>query len=165
MNKLIFRGRDGVKAVAWLASYVDTLNKDKQYIVTVTEKRERRSLDANAYAWVLLDKLAAKLNIGKTELYRQYIKEIGGVSDTVCVRDNAVDKLCEAWEAHGIGWQTDRYASKLPRCVNVILYYGSSMYDKAQMSRLIDMIVQDCKEFGVETYSREEMDKLIENWV
>jgi hypothetical protein len=85
MNELTFKGSDSIQAVAWLASYVETLQADKRYTVTVKEKKERRSLDANALAWVLLDKLAAKLNMEKTEIYRQYIKEIGGVSETVCV--------------------------------------------------------------------------------
>lgn len=164
MNDLTFCGRDRIKAIAWLASYADTLNDDKQYIVTVKEKKLRRSLDANALAWVLIDKLAEKMSIEKTEIYRQYIKEIGGVSETVCVMEKAADKLCEAWEQHGIGWQTERMKSKIPKCVNVVLYYGSSVYDKAQMSRLIDLIMQDCRENGIETYDREEMDKLLEAW-
>ena len=164
MNELVFKGEDRIKAVAWLASYADTLTDDKRYVLTIKEKKERRSLDANALAWVLMDKLAEKLRMEKTEIYRQYIKEIGGVSETVCVLEKAADKLCEAWESKGIGWQTERMRSKLDRCVNVVLYYGSSVYDKAQMSRLIDMIVQDCKEYGIDTYDKAELDKMLEEW-
>lgn len=164
MNELTFKGSDRIKAVAWLASYADTLKDDKQYTVTVKEKKERRSLDANALAWVLMDKLAEKLRMEKTDIYRQYIKEIGGVSEVVCVLEKAADKLCEAWESKGIGWQTERMKSKLGRCVNVVLYYGSSVYDKSQMSRLIDMIVQDCKENDIETYDKAELDRMLNAW-
>lgn len=164
MNELTFKGRDGIQAVAWLASYVETLQADKRYTITVKEKKERRSLDSNAYFWTLADKLAEKLNIEKTEIYKQYIKEIGGVSDTVCVLEKAADKLCENWESKGIGFQTERMASKMPKCVNVVLYYGSSTYDKAQMSRLIQMVVQDCKENDIQTYDEKELESMLAAW-
>ncbi len=164
MNELKFKGIDRIKAVAWLASYADTLADDKEYTVTVKERKPRRSLDSNAYFWTLADKLAVKLNIEKTEIYKQYIKEIGGVSDTVCVLEKAADKLCENWESKGIGFQTERMASKMPKCVNVVLYYGSSTYDKAQMSRLIDMVVQDCKEYDIETYDQSELETMLQAW-
>lgn len=121
-------------------------------------------MNANAYAWVLLDKLAAVLHIGKTELYRSYIKEIGGNSDVVCVIDKALDDLRKGWEHNGLGWLTETMPSKLAGCTNVIVYYGSSTYDTAQMSRLIDMIVQDCKENGIETLTPAELASMCEAW-
>ena len=54
--------------------------------------------------------------------------------------------------------------SKLPGCVNVILYYGSSTYDTAQMSRLINLAVQDCKEQGIETMTPQELAAMMEGW-
>lgn len=164
MNELRFKGQDSIQAVAWLAGYVETLQADKEYTISVKEHKKRRSLDANAYAWTLLDKLSERLHMGKTELYQQYIKEIGGVSETVCVVEKAADKLIDCWTMKGIGWQADKVPSKLAGCVNVVLYYGSSVYSTAQMSRLIDLIVQDCEELEIETYSREELDNLISAW-
>lgn len=146
------------------AETLDGMQDGKTYSVTVKEHRERRSLDANAYCWVLLDKLAGKLSIAKTDIYRRYIKEIGGNSETVCVIEKAANKLCDGWEHNGIGWQTDRMPSKIPGCINVILYYGSSTYDTKQMSRLIDMVVQDCKEYGIETLTPMELDRMKDRW-
>lgn len=163
-NELKFKGEDSIKAVAWLSQYVSTLEKDKEYCLTVKEKKKKRSLDANSYFWALTDKLSEKLNKPKTDIYKEYIKEIGGVSDMFCMLDKAVDKFCEHWASMGIGYQTDRIESKLEGCTNVIAYYGSSTYDTAQMSRLIDMAVQDCKEFGIPTYDREELDRLVQEW-
>lgn len=100
---------------------LDEIADGKLYDVTIKEHRERRSLDANAYAWVLLDKLAEKLQIAKTELYRSYIREIGGNSETVCVLQDAADKLCSGWAHNGIGWLTDTLPSKIDGCVNVVL--------------------------------------------
>jgi hypothetical protein len=164
VNTLDFRKEDLPQAIAWLAKLIETLDESKEYTIEVKEKKKKRSLDANAYFWVLTDHLSKKLNKPKTDIYREYIKEIGGVSDTLCMLDKAVDKFCEHWGNMGIGYQTDRIESKLEGCTNVIAYYGSSTYDTAQMSRLIDMAVQDCKQFGIPTYDREELDRLVQEW-
>ncbi len=81
--------------------------KQRKYEVEIKEHRERRSLDANAYFWTLLDKLSEALREPKEDLYRGYIKEIGGNSEIVCVLDGAVEKLRKGWERNGLGWQTD----------------------------------------------------------
>ena len=142
----------------------ETLESGKVYSCTIKENRPRRSLDANAYAWVLMDKLAEKTRVPKTEIYRSYIREIGGNCETVCVLERAADKLMESWGRNGIGWLTDKTPSKLEGCTNVILYYGSSTYDTRQMSRLIDLVVADCKEQGIETLTPFELDAMKERW-
>lgn len=143
---------------------VDDMNGFEKLSVEIKPFRERRSLDANAYFFVLADKLAEKLSTTKEEIYKNAIKEIGGVSETVCVKNQAVERLCEGWCQNGIGWQTDTFPSKLEGCTNVILYYGSSTYDTAQMSRLIDNIVQDCKAVGIETRTPDEIASLLSMW-
>lgn len=132
--------------------------------IKISKYREKRSLDANAYFWVLADKLAEKLNVTKENVYRSYIKEIGGNNEIVCVQDKAVEKLCQGWQQNGIGWQTDKMPSKIKGCTNVILYYGSSTYDTAQMSRLINLIVEDCKEQGIETRTPKEITEMLNLW-
>lgn len=145
-------------ALRWLCKFKN--GKDYE----IKQIRPKRSLDANAFCFVMLDKLSAVLKTPKEELYRRYIKEIGGVSDTVCVPTKAVERLVDTWEARGLGWQADTFPSKLEGCTNVILYYGSSVYDTAQMSRLIDCIVQDCTAIGIETKSEEEINSLLSQW-
>ena len=143
---------------------VDEMRDKDKLSIEVKPFRQRRSLDANAYFFVLADKLAEKLNITKEEVYRNAIKQIGGVSETVCVKDQAVTRLCEGWRKNGIGWQTETFESKLEGCTNVILYYGSSTYDSAQMSRLLDLIIQDCKEQGIPTETPNEIARLKALW-
>lgn len=138
--------------------------KDGDVRIEITKYRNRRSLDANAYLWVLIDKLAFVLNRTKEEIYKEAIRDIGGVSEIVCVKDEAVDRLCEGWRRNGIGWQTDTMPSKLDGCTNVILYYGSSSYDTKQMSNLIDTLVEDCKQLGIETMTPDQIAALEAAW-
>ena len=164
LREIEFKKSDSIKVIAETASFIDSLEDDKQYVMTIKEKKNKRSLNANAYAWVLLDKLAVKLGIAKTELYRSYIKEIGGNSDIVCCVDKAVKDLCEGWQGRGLGWLTDLTPSKIEGCTNVILYYGSSTYDSKQMSRLINLIVQDCIENDIPTLEDMEIERLCREW-
>ena len=143
---------------------LDALHGAEVVSIKIGRKTKRRSLDANAYAWVLLSKLAEKLNKSKTEIYRDIIKDVGGNCDTVCVQDKAVKSLCEGWERNGLGWQTETFPSKIDGCTNVTLYYGSSTYDTQQMSRLINLILQECRQLGIETKSAEEIDSLLRQW-
>lgn len=153
---------DGDKQSAMQA--IEELKGAERLTIKAGKYRNKRSLDANAYCWVLIGKLAEKLSIPRADVYRQAIKEIGGNYDTVCVQDKAVQSLCDGWEHNGIGWQTDTFPSKIEGCTNVILYYGSSTYDTMQMSRLINNIVEDCRTYGIETKSNEELNSLLSQW-
>ena len=137
--------------------------KENPVSFEIKKASKKRSRDANALAWVLIDKLAEKTRISKTEVYRSAIKEIGGVSEVVCIQDKAVERLCSGWQKNGLGWQTETVPSKIPGCTNVILYYGSSTYDTAQMSRLLDLIIQECEQQGIPTL-RDEAAELLGKW-
>lgn len=147
-----------------LQNMYEELKDTEKLTIKIAKATKKRSLDANAYAWVLISRLAERLNIPKTDIYRSAIKEIGGNCDTVCVQDKAVQSLCDGWQRNGIGWMTDTMPSKIDGCTNVVLYYGSSTYDTAQMSRLINIIVEECRLQGIETKSAEEVDSLLGRW-
>lgn len=143
---------------------VDELHDAEKLSIKIAKFKKKRSLDANAYCWVLISRLAEKLKIPKTDIYRQAIKEIGGNCDTVCVQDKAVQSLRDGWERNGLGWQTETLPSKIDGCTNVVLYYGSSTYDVAQMSLLVNYILEECRLQGIEVKSKEEIDSLLGQW-
>ena len=145
------------------AEEIDEL-KDAEIDVTLKKHRKRRSLDANAYAWVLMDKIAAALKSSPEAVYRYEIRQIAGVSDVVCAREEAVASFCEGWRAKGLGWLTETFPSKIDGCVNIRVYFGSSTYDSAQMKRLIDAIIQDAKSLGITTETPDEIAKMISLW-
>lgn len=151
-------------AFAVLGRALSELQDGKTYTVEIKEKKERRSKDANAYMWVLLDKLAKVTGIPKIEIYRDLVKNIGGNCDTVCVQEKAVEAIIKGWEHNGLGWVCDTFQSKIEGCQNIILYYGSSTYDREQMARLIDLVVAECKIQNIETKTPEEIENLKSLW-
>lgn len=157
----------GSRAIARRMSleYGEKVNSGKRYDVEIKQHRERRSLDANAYFWVLVGKLAEVLRISSTEIYRELIRGIGNNFEIVPIKISAVDDFCKAWEQNGKGWCTERTgSSKWRGYENIIIYYGSSTYDTAQMSRLIDLAIQECQEQGIETMPPDKVALLKENW-
>lgn len=132
--------------------------------IEAKKHRNKRSLDANAYCWVLLGKLAEKMNMKSEEIYKMEIKEIG-VYEVLPIKNEAVEKFIEAWQKNGIGWLCEVIGkSKLDGYTNVRAFYGSSTYDNKQMSRLIDSIVEDCKLQGIPTDTPEQIARYKENW-
>lgn len=132
--------------------------------IEAKKHRNKRSLDANAYCWVLLGKLAEKMNIKAEEIYKMEIKDIG-VYEVLPIKNAAVEKFIEAWQKNGIGWPCEVIGnSKIDGYTNVKAYYGSSTYDSKQMCRLIDSIVEDCKLQGIPTDTLEQIARYKEAW-
>ena len=139
--------------------------KEKKYVADIKEYRERRSLDANAYMWVLVGKLSGKLGLPPEEIYRAAIRDVGDNYEVMPVRNDALERWKVIWQSNGLGWLCEEIGpSKWAGYTNVRNFYGSSAYDKAQMSRLINNVVQDCKAQGIETLTPDELARLTEEW-
>ena len=134
---------------------------DKEY--EIKEHKQKRSLDANAYLWVLISKIQSVLNIPKETIYKDLIKDIG-VYEVIPIKNIAVNKFCEAWHKNGLGWITVTTKSKLDGYTNVLAYYGSSEYNSKEMARLIDSTIEECRNLDIETKSDEEIKSLVESW-
>lgn len=134
------------------------------YMAELKEFREKRSLDANAYFWRLLDLLAESLGESKDALYLRYVKEFGPFRDFNLAPEEA-GTFRTAWSMLGTGWPTEQvdYSEDGERFI-IRAYYGSSTYNKKQMSRLIDSVVQDCKAVGIETLPPDKLALMKEEW-
>lgn len=132
----------------------------------IKHKKKKRSLDANAYAWILFGKLAAVLGIPKEDVYRELIRDIGDNYTIIPVRDDAIEKWCELWAHNGLGWFCENIGEcrKTKGYHNMLCYHGSSTYDTKQMARLIDAAVEACKEHNIETMPPAELEALKGAW-
>lgn len=101
-----------IGTIEQVIQYLFKQDKTKKY--EVKEVKGKRTLDSNAYCWVLLGKLQDKLHIPKEEIYIDLIKNIGSF-EIVPVKNEAVEKFRKAWSKNGIGWITETMQSKLER--------------------------------------------------
>lgn len=158
----------------WLSILTKNPAQAKQFAVEVQDKlydadlhlhREKRSLDANAYFWKLAGELASKLHISPEEVYRLYIPDVAGNYVIQPVREDMLERWDRIWCAGHIGRMTDDIGEckRTPGYHNIRCFLGSSDYDSAQMSRLIQLIVEDCKEQGIETLTPQEISLMLES--
>ncbi len=154
-----------VGTIEQIIQYLFNQDKTKKY--EVNEYKEKRSLSANAYCWVLCDKIAKKLTvpdavITKEDVYKDAILNIGTFQPMI-VEEKAYDNLKRIWEKQGLGFLIQEVSRK-DKCIRINCYYGSSTYNTKEMSLLIELLVQQAKEQGIETKTQAEIDSLLRSW-
>lgn len=130
--------------------------------ITIGKFRKKRSLNSNSYLWVLLQMLAEERGQTKEEVYREFIKGYG-VFKPATVNTEAASTLVYIWEHNGIGWVAEE-VKKNKNTVDLLLYYGSSTYSNKQMARLLDAVINDCKQCGIETLPPEQIEEMKRTW-
>lgn len=121
--------------------------------------RQKRSLSANAYAWVLMDKLADKLRTTKEEIYRQAVSQVGVFEEIRVTSPEAGQRFKRVWQQNGLGWLTKTIDE-----TTILAYYGSSTYDTKQMHRLVDYLQEECAEQNIEVRPQWEVDAMLKEW-
>lgn len=146
--------------------FISEMKEGKTYIAELKQFRQKRSLDANAMAWKLIGDLSAVLRIPPNVLYREYIKDVGGNYEIIPVREDKIDAWNYIWCSGHIGRHTEDIGEcrTIPGYHYIKSYIGSSDYDTAQMSRLLDLITADCRENGIDVISNSEKALLMDGW-
>lgn len=139
---------------------------DKQW--DITEHKEKRSLDSNAYFHVLCDKLRKKLGISMARCKNNLIADYGQIQyidegEPMIYKTNAPeDYMLELETIH-------------TKCVKVTeekgkpvffyrIYRGSSTYDSAEMAALIRGTVEECKAQDIPTATPDELAHMQKLW-
>lgn len=138
---------------------IKTATDNKKLLdVEIKPHRERRSLDANAYLWVLIGKIAEVLRTDKDAVYLTMLKRYGQYT-YIIVKKEAVDKMVASWRlVEEVGQTKDGNG------VQMLAYFGSSTYSTVEMARLIDGVVSEAKELGIETMTPSEIAAIKERW-
>lgn len=148
MSKLI----RAEEIIAWLFSQ----DRDKEF--EIKEHKEKRSLNANAYAWSLIGKIVDAMRMKKDEVYLEMLRNYGQ-SEVVSVRAEInVDGFFKYWEEIG------RSSLNGKEFIHYRIFKGSSEYNTQEMAILIDGIVQEAENLGIETLPPEQIKSLEESW-
>lgn len=153
-------------AVKMAQSYKDGV----RVAIKVTKYNEKRSLDANAYYWLLLNKLAAVLKISNSYCHNVMLRRYGTLEEidgkpvylVIPDTDEAEKKADESETYHIKPTSNVREGNDGKMYRTYMLLKGSSRYDTAEMSRLISGLVDECRQCGIETMTPEELARLME---
>jgi hypothetical protein len=138
----------------------EVVAKGKPLAVEVKQYRQKRSLDANAYMWVLLSRMADVLHTTKDELYLIMLGRYG-VFTHIIVKPNVVEKVKQEWRTvRELGEVTVNGKNG----VQLQCFFGSSTYDTKEFSTLLDGVISECKNIGVEVLPEDEIKTMLEEW-
>ena len=141
---------------------VNEIKDCEKLSVKAVKFRQKRSLDANATLWLCLSRIAQSMTppVDKWEVYLQMLKRYGKYT-YICVKPTVVDAVKEQWRECEVIGEIDINGKK---AVQILCYFGSSTYNTKEFSVLLDGVISEMKEMGLETPASEEIRKALELW-
>lgn len=150
------------KLVAYLMGRKDT------EIFDLSPHREKRTRNQNSYYWQLVEKVAAKLKESKSRVHNRMLRDYGqnlyidGQLVTTYIPDTeeAERAALEAETYHIKPTSQVRIGQKGQILRTYILLRGSSDLNTAEMSALVDGIIQEAQNLDIETLTPEELERM-----
>ena len=137
---------------------VDELYGKEKLSLSVDEYKEKRSRNANNYAWKLITEIGNKLRMSKDDVYLLMLKRYGQSEMVSVLAGVPFGKFVKYFDEVG----ESELKGKLFKHYRV--YQGSSEFDKQQMSIFIDGIVSEAKDLGIPTETPEQIARMKDLW-
>jgi hypothetical protein len=139
---------------------------DKTYRVAVKEYKPKRSLDANGYYHAIKDEMANVLRTSKDDLHVELLRRYGQIktdedgNKMIISVDSKIDfgSFYKYYDVIGKGMVNGR------EFTHYKILKGSSEMDSREMSILIDGVVSEAKELGIETLPPAEVERMKQEW-
>lgn len=141
---------------------LEALEQGKDYRIKLTKWTNKRSLNANSYAWLLCTKIAQAVNSSKDEIYEQMLQAYGTIDEDFPPITVIADADMSITSEHWLRIDTRTIGKKEFDCYMRIK--GSSEMDTKEMAHFIDGIVFECKQLGIETMTPNDLQQLKEQW-
>lgn len=136
----------------------EILSSEKPLVVKIEPVKKRRSLDSNAYCWVLIGQIADILRASKEEIYFNMLKNYGQSTVVSVLSEINVAGFFKYYEEFGRGEVNGKDFTHYK------VYKGSSEFDSREMAVLIDGVISEAQELGIDTRTPEEIDKMKALW-
>jgi hypothetical protein len=155
-----------------LQEMIDGLRAADSLTIKIGKFRKKRSLDANAYYWLLVGKLAKVLKISMPHCHNLMLRRYGTLEEfdgrpvyiIIQDTDEASEKADEAETYHIKPTAQVKEGNDGLMYRTYLLLKGSHDYDTAEMSDLIEGLVDECKNVGIETATPDEIANMLSLW-
>lgn len=135
---------------------IEAIKDAQELIITAKPHKAKRSLDANAYFWVLCDRIAKRLSSDKWTIYLLQLSKYGVFAD-LQIKTQALEILKEKFRYIEVLQEGEE--SCAVRC-----YFGSSTYNTHEMSDLINGTITEAEGLGIETITPAEKERMLSLW-
>lgn len=122
------------------------------------QERKKRSLDANAYYWKLLNEIGNVLKKSKDELHIEMLQSYGQHEPVSVRSDIDVMGYFKYYKVNGISHVNGK------EFTHYLVYKPSSEMDSKEMSILIEGVVQEAQQLGIETLPPHKLAGMIKEW-
>ena len=135
--------------------YLFKLDKDTIWDVKIEKHRNKRSLDANAYSWVLQNEIANILRLSKEEVHFEMLKNYGQRDYVSLLANINPSQYFDYYEENG----TFKHANNTFK--SYLIYKPTRNYNSKEMSIFIDGLVQEARNLGIQTKEDYEIEQMI----
>ena len=140
---------------AEINQFLYKLDKDTVWDIKIDKHREKRSLEANAYSWVLQNEISNVLRLSKEEVHFQMLKDYGQRDYISALASVNIANYYDYFE------EKSTFKQKGKIFKSYVIYRGTHTYNSREMSIFIDGVVQEARNLGIETLEDREIEKLI----
>lgn len=137
--------------------------RGKDLDITFKVHREKRSLDANAFLWSCLGKMGGVLNVPAWDMYLYSLERYGKYT-YIQILESAYEDLKRMWrETKVVGdfMSVNMITGEKEKFLEVLCFFGSSTYNSKEFSRLLEGVISDMEQMGLERPTSDEMNALI----
>lgn len=137
---------------------------------TIKKRTQPRSLNANNYAWSLIEKLAIAMKAEKDTIYEEllrkygtgdtYTDDLGNECKIIFSLQEGIppERVTKHYDSIGVSYLNGK------KFVHYRAIKGTSEYNTKEMSVFIDGVVMECQEHGIETATPDELARYKEDW-
>ena len=159
MKIILKSDKDAAQAIIAITSLVPQL-ADKPQEVEIKPYKEKRSLNSNSYSWVLQSAIAQKINARLDTVHKDMIMNYG-VVEVVSVKKSVLDSVLRNFEYYEILGDSELNGTMF---THIKVGIGSHLYNSAEMAKLIEGIIAECDELGIEHKTPAEIAELNALW-
>lgn len=156
----IKKPEDTVRIQAQLMSLLPELAKGKVFDCTIEQHREKRSKNANDYAWVLQNKIAKVLNRRIDEIHNEMVLQYG-VLETYSIKKAVFESAKRIFDYYEILGESKVNQTEF---IHIKAGLGTHTYNSKEMADFIDGIIQEAKDLDIETKTPKEIAELKNLW-
>ena len=137
---------------------VDELHDSDKLVFKIDKFRERRSLNANNYAWKLITEIGNTTRQSKEDVYLLMLKRYGQSEMVSAMAHIPFGQYVKYYEEAGESTLNGKVFK------HYRVYKGSSEFDTKEMSIFVDGIVSEAKDLGIPTDTPDQIAKMKSLW-
>jgi len=133
--------------------------------IRIEDDSKPKTVKANAYFWQLVTKLAQSVGTDKESMYTEILARYTAPVDHIEIKRCEAKQILKMLSLHyAVVKQVGEYKRGHFYYCEYEVYRGVSTFNRKEFAKLIDSVIQECNEAGIETLPSSEIERLKTLW-